>query len=147
MLARLNDNWSLLNPWRTVNGLQKELLGLFDDFNENLNRYRAGYPQMTVEDGEKELTVKMSLPGYDSKDMDIEVVSDFLTIRAERKSPELKQDEKFLHRERSFGKIEESIKLPSKVKSGKVNAKYINGVLAITLPKEEAEKPHVVKIS
>ena len=146
MLARLNDNWSLLNPWRTVNGLQKELLGLFDDFNENLNRYRAGYPQMTIEDGEKDLIVRMSLPGYESNDMDLEVVSDFLTIRAERIRPELKKDEKFLHRERSFGKIEESIKLPSKVKSGKVNAKYVDGVLVITLPKEDVEKPHIVKI-
>jgi HSP20 family protein len=146
MLARLNDNWSLLNPWRTVNGLQKELLGLFDDFNENLNRYRAGYPQMTIEDGAKELIVRMSLPGYEAKDMDIEVVSDFLTIRAERTSPPLKNGEKFLHRERSFGKIEESIKLPSKVKSGKAVAKYINGILIITLPKEEVEKPHIIKI-
>ncbi len=146
MLARLNDNWSLLNPWRTVNGLQKELLGLFDDFNENLNRYRAGYPQMLIEDAEKDLIVRMSLPGYESQDMDIEVVSDFLTIRAQRTCPMLKKDEKFLHRERSFGKIEESIKLPSKVKSGKVNAKYADGVLVITLPKEDVEKPHIVKI-
>ena len=146
MLARLNDNWSLLNPWRTVNGLQKELLGLFDDFNENLNRYRAGYPQMLIEDAEKDLIVRMSLPGYESQDMDIEVVSDFLTIRAQRTCPMLKKDEKFLHRERSFGKIEESIKLPSKVKSGKVIAKYADGVLVITLPKEDVEKPHIVKI-
>jgi len=146
MLARLNDNWSLLNPWRTVNGLQKELLGLFDDFNENLNRYRAGYPQMLIEDTEKELIVRMSLPGYESQDMDIEVVSDFLTVRAQRISPALKKDEKFLHRERSFGKIEESIKLPAKVKSGKVNAKYADGVLVITMPKEDVEKPHIVKI-
>lgn len=146
MLARLHDNWSLLSPWRTVNGLQKELLGLFDDFSENLNRYRAGYPQMIVVDGEKELTAQVSLPGYEAKEMDIEVVSDFLTIRAERKAPELNSDEKFLHRERSFGKLEESIKLPAKVKSAKVTAKYNDGVLTIVLPKEEAEKPRAVKV-
>jgi HSP20 family protein len=147
MLARLNDNWSLLNPWRGINGIQKELLGLFDDFNENLSRYRAGYPQIIMEDSEKELTVKMALPGYVAKDMDIEVVSDFLTVRAERICPELKSNEKFLHRERAFGKVEESIKLPVKVKSAKVSANYVNGILSITLPKDEAEKPRSIKIA
>lgn len=146
MLARFNDNWSLMNPLRGINGIQKELLGLFDDFNDNLNRYRAGYPQMMMEDSDKELTVKMSLPGYAAKEMDIEVVSDFLTVRAERECPELKSDEKVLHHERAFGKFEESIKLPVKVKSAKVTANYANGILTITLPKEEVEKPRSIKV-
>jgi HSP20 family protein len=147
MLARINDNWGLFNPWRTVNDLQKEFFGLFDEFNEGLSRYRATYPKMTMDDGEKEIKVSYSLPGYDLDSIDVEVVSDFLTVRAERKEPDLKDDEKYLHRERSFSKFEESVKLPAKVKSASVKAKYTDGVLEITLPKEEAEKPHSIKIA
>jgi HSP20 family protein len=146
MLTKLNDNWGLLHPWRPAGGLQKELFNLFEDFNTNVNRYRADYPRLSLEDKREEIVVKISLPGYSAKNIEVEVVSDFLTIRAERTLPELKQDEKFLHQERSFGKVEESVRLPGKVKTAKVNAKFVNGILEITLPKEEIEKPRTIKV-
>ncbi|MFA7231105.1 MAG: Hsp20/alpha crystallin family protein [Victivallaceae bacterium] len=146
MLARINDNWGLLTPWRNVNDLQKEFWGLFDNFNAGLSRYRANYPKITVDDQEKDVIVKMSLPGYDASKLDVEVVSDFLTVRGERIEPALEKDEKYIHRERSFGAFEETIKLPSKVKSAKTKASYTNGMLEIVLPKEELEKPRSIKV-
>lgn len=146
MLAKLNDNWGLLHPWRTVNGLQKELSSLFEDFTENINRYRADFPRLSIEDKDNQVIVKVSLPGYVAKEINLEVVSDFLTIRAERTVPALKEGEKHLHQERTFGKFEESIRLPGKVKTAKVTAKYTHGILEVVLPKEETEKPRAIKV-
>jgi HSP20 family protein len=147
MLAKRNENWGLFHPWRTVNDLQKEFLGLFDELSEGINSFRANYPKMILHEGEKEIVVKMALPGYDIDKVEIEVISNFLLIRGERPEPILKEDEKMLHRERTFGKFEESIKLPSKIKSPKVTAKYTDGILTITMPKQEEEKAKIIKIS
>lgn len=147
MLARRNDNWGLFHPWRTVNDLQKEFFGLFDELSEGINSFRANYPKVVLDEKEKEIIVKMALPGYDKDKVEIEVISNFLIIRGERLAPELKEGEKMLHSERSFGKFEESIKLPVKVKSPKVSAKFVDGVLTITMPKQEAEKSKIIKIT
>lgn len=147
MLAKLNDSWGLFNPWRTVSDLHKEFWNLFDEFGEGLNRYRAHYPRMTITDKDKEITVEFGLPDYEKSSLEVEVLNDFLCVRAERKEPVLKAEQKYLHRERSFGKFEESIKLPAKVKSSGSQAKFANGVLQITMPKQDAEKPLAIKVA
>ena len=147
MLAKRNDSWGLFNPWRTVNDLHKEFLGLFDDLNEGLNRFRANYPKVNLTERKKEIIIQLALPGYCQKDIDIEVVSNFLRVRAERFQPVIAEGERFLHQERSFGKLEESIKLSAKVNSSKVKAKFIDGILTIIMPKQETEKAKIIKIT
>ena len=134
MLAKRNDSWGLFNPWRTVNDLHKEFLGLFDEFSEGLNKFRANYPKIILTEGKKEIVIQMALPGYNHEKVDIEVISNFLRISAERCQPELAKGERFLHQERSFGQLEESIKLSSKIKSAEVKAKFTDGMLTITMP-------------
>jgi HSP20 family protein len=147
MLAKRNENWGLFQPWRTMGDLHREFLGLFDELSEGFNKFRANYPKINLEDKEKELVVKMALPGYDPDKLDIEVVSNFLVIRGERPAPELAEGERYIHQERSFGSFEESIKLPAKVKSSKVKAKFTDGVLTLNMPKMDVEKAQVVKIT
>jgi HSP20 family protein len=146
MLARKNDNWGLFHPWRTVNDLHKEFVSLFDELSEGFNRFRASYPKINLHEGDKDIVVQMALPGYSADSIDIEVVSNFLMVRAERTQPKLGKGERMLHQERSFGKVEESIKLPAKVKSPRVKAKLADGVLTITMPKMEAEKVQKIQI-
>ncbi len=147
MLAKRNENWGLFHPWRTMNDLHKEFFSLFDELSEGFNRFRASYPKLNLKDAEKEIIIQMALPGYSAEKIEIEVVSNFLLVRAERDWPELGEGERYLHQERSSGKFEESIKLPAKVKSSKVKAKFTDGVLTITMPKLEAEKAQTIKIT
>ena len=147
MLAKRNENWGLFHPWRTMNDLQKEFLGLFDELSDGFSRFRASYPKINLQEEDKELIVQMALPGYCSDKLEIEVVSNFLVVRAERCLPELQEGERYLHQERSTGRIEESLKLPVKVKSSKVKAKFKDGILTITMPKLEMEKVQTIKIS
>lgn len=147
MLAKRNDNWGLFRPWRTVNDLHREFISLFDELSEGFNRFRANYPKMTLHEGDREIVVYVALPGYCLENIEVEVVSDFLVVRAERCQPELKKGERILHQERTFGKFEESVKLPVKVKNTKVKAKYADGILTVTMPKMEAEKAQKVQIT
>lgn len=147
MLARLNDNWGILNsPWKALNELQKEFYGVLNGVNEGFYRLSTGFPKMILDESDKDISVKVFLPGYSSENIDVEVVSDFLTVRASRETPELPEGDSFMHRERSFGSFEETIKLPSLVQSNKVTAEAKDGILTIVLPKQKSEGPRLIKV-
>ena len=145
-IKKINDNWNLFNPWQTVNDLHKEFSTIFDTVNDNIQRYRTGYPRFSLDESSDEITVKVFLPGYQLEDIDVQVVSDFLTIAARRELEEISGDEKVIHKERASGSFEETFNLPAKVKCDEVNAKYVNGILCITLPKLAEEKATSIKI-
>ena len=147
MLAKLNDNWGVLTPWRTVNELQTGFWGLLDELGDSVNRRLVSYPRITLDENEDSTVAKFVLPGYKAAEIDVSVVGDFLTVKAERQCEELSDNERYLHRERACGRFEETVKLPSRVKAAEVSAKYADGILTVTLPRQEEEKPMTIKIN
>lgn len=146
MLVRLYDNLNSMFPFKPAD-VSRRLNDLWDNVNEGVNRYLTGYPGAKLENNEEAIIVKVCLPGMEMEDIDVEVVSDFLTIKAVRTCSQDHDDEDCLYQERRFNRYEEKIKLPGKVKGSETVAKYINGVLIVTMPREESEKPVAVKVS
>ena len=144
MLAKLNNSWGLMNSQFTSNAFG-ELFKLLDGVSESDN-YRRSLPSRTVEDKESEIIVKLFLPSFEQQDFDIEVVSDFLTIKAERQADKLDKDDTYLRRERNMLSYDETFSLPTKVDNSKVTAKYTDGVLTITLPKQASETPRSISV-
>jgi HSP20 family protein len=81
------------------------------------------------------LYVRAELPGVSRDAINVEMVEDFLNLNASRKSG----DESF--------NLTRSITIPESVQADKVSAAYENGVLTVTLPKQEQVKPHKVTVS
>ena len=81
------------------------------------------------------------LPGFDKKDIHIDVDDDQLVIHAERHSNYEKQEKKsgYLRCERSYGSYSRSFSLDG-IDSDKISAAYENGVLKLTLPKQAPQK-------
>jgi HSP20 family protein len=144
MLAKLNNSWGLRNSPFNNNGFG-ELFKLFENL-DRTNHFRHSAPNRTVEDRDKEIEIKLFLPGYSPKDFNIQAVSDFVTIKAARQPVELNADEHYLRQERSTMTYEETFSLPSKVVNNKVAAKYTDGVLTLTLPKQDVESPRLIKV-
>jgi len=97
------------------------------------------------EDAEK-LYVEMELPGLKLEDLKIEIAEgNLLTIAGERKAPEAPKAV-WLRQERGFGKFARTLELPSPVETEKVEAKFVNGVLLLTLPRAEAAKPRRIPV-
>jgi HSP20 family protein len=133
------------------------LWGDMDRFTRRMNRLmrRAGAaeePEFAVatpvnlwEDADK-LYVEMELPGLKLEDIAIEITDgNVLTIQGERKAPEAPRA--VWHRqERSFGKFARALELPYPVEADKVEAKFANGVLFITLPRAESAKPRRIQV-
>ena len=92
------------------------------------------------------IVVKADLPGIDKDNINISVSDGILTLKGEvKKEKEVKEGDYF-YSERSFGSFARSISLPTKVKENKIDAKYVDGILEITLPKAPEAKAKEIKV-
>jgi HSP20 family protein len=108
------------------------------------SRITPGYPAMNVWTNEDGVVVTAELPGIDPDALDIAVVENTLTLSGEREPVELGEGEVYHRRERGYGKFTRSFQLPFNVEADKVQAVYEKGVLNITLPRAEADKPRKI---
>ena len=97
-----------------------------------------------VSDGDVILT--MDLPGLTADDLEIELVDGYLSVRGERKRPEVAEGTRWAHMERGFGRFERRIALPQGVDPDKVTASYDNGVLSLLVPKPDRLVPRQIQI-
>lgn len=105
------------------------------------------YPALNVYKNGEGYVVRAELPGIESKSLDIEVTGDTLTLRGERKAPELTDGASYHRRERDFGTFRRSLSLPEKVDGSKTAASYNDGVLEVRLPFAEETKARKIAIS
>ena len=96
--------------------------------------------------GENDLVLTMDLPGLTSEDLEIDLSDGFLSVRGERRPPEVGEGKSFVHTERPFGAFERRIKLPDGVDPDSIMARMDNGVLSLIVPKPERLKPRTIAI-
>lgn len=139
-------------PFREVESLQREMNRLFDRLAmpEDGGNTSLGFdfmPAAELHESSDKITVRMELPGIETKDLDVNVTAEAIAISGERKS-EIKREEQGMSRsEFRYGKFQRIIPLPSRIQNDKVQAEFKNGVLCLTLPKAEDEKNKVVKLN
>ena len=106
-------------------------------------------PSMRVdvhEDGQV-YTVHAELPGMKKEDIHVHVEGGRVSITAERKQEkEVKEGEKVLRTERSFGKVMRSFELGAEIDETHAAAKYVDGVLELKLPKKAQTQVKHLKI-
>ena len=91
--------------------------------------------------------VSAELPGVRKDDIHVSIDGAQVTLEAEvKREKETPQDERVLHAERVFGKVSRSFTLPQEIDETKVEAKYRDGVLELTLPKKAAAARKAITI-
>ncbi|MDO8578993.1 MAG: Hsp20/alpha crystallin family protein [Dehalococcoidales bacterium] len=108
---------------------------------------RGWTPALDIFEKDDRFVVKAELPGMKEDDIDVSVVGDTLTIKGEKKTEEEIDEEDYYHMERTYGSFLRSISLPSNVNADKIEAKYEDGVLEVSLPKIAEVKPKRVKVA
>lgn len=98
-----------------------------------------------VDSTDNDVTVSVELPGVESKDLELSVESGVLHIRGTRATPDA-EGTSVLRRERSTGAFAYAVDLPFEVESGKAVATLRNGILAVALPRAEADRPRRITI-
>ncbi|MCP4782514.1 MAG: Hsp20/alpha crystallin family protein [Fuerstiella sp.] len=100
-------------------------------------------PSVDVSETDDSIEVKTDLPGVRSKDIDIEIRNDYLTVSgktAEVKTTKEGNGRTYHRTERRTGSFSRSVRLPCEVQEDSVEAELKDGVPAITLPKAEVAK-------
>jgi HSP20 family protein len=126
--------------------LRSEMDRLFDSFMGGLptlpsmfgpsgTRGFALSPSMDVKETDKEILVETELPGLGEKDISLTVQNGVLTIQGEKKLDYDEEKENYHVMERRYGSFQRSLRLPDTVDDTKIDARFDNGVLKVTLPK------------
>jgi len=107
----------------------------------------ASYPAMNVWMNDEGVVVTAELPGCSPDNIDITVVGDTLTVKGKRTEEELPEGAVYHRRERSCGSFSRGFTLPFEVEASGVDATFEQGVLRITLPRAEADKPRRIQVT
>ena len=132
------------DPFREMTSLQNQVSRLADSLWSG--RPESWVPAVDVFDTKDAVVLKAELPGMKVDDIQIEVDDNVLTIKGERTFEERVDEERYYRVERRYGSFQRSIALPQGVKADDIRATYEDGVLEVTVPKTEAEKPRRIEV-
>lgn len=104
------------------------------------------YPALRVHENDDGIVVRTEVPGVMPEDIQVELKSDTLTITVEKKAESIAEGARRLRRERRTGKFSRSFELPFHADREAISADYTNGVLTISLPRAEEEKPRRISV-
>jgi HSP20 family protein len=116
-------------------------------FFEDLGFVPALSPAADIYEAEGELVVELEVPGFEEKELEIEVSDHTLCVTGERKEQTEKQEKTMRLRERLEKRFERRFELPVGIDGEHVTAKCANGVLTVHVPKTSHETPHKVEIT
>jgi HSP20 family molecular chaperone IbpA len=138
------DQWD--DPFRQMMLMQEQM-------ERNMRRAFSGTavfnPRMDMKQADKQYVITMDIPGMDRDKINIETKQDMLIVSGERRSEaEDSKNNQYYRQERSFGSFMQAIPLPEDARKDKIEAKYENGVLTVTIVrlKKEDKKPESQKI-
>ena len=137
---RMRPEWSLLDD---MLDLQQGLNRFFDDRRQTST---SAVPPVNVWQADEAVVVDVELPGADPKTVDITLKDQVLTLRGQRSTEEFREGETVHRRERATGEFMRRLSLPYRGDLNKVTAVYSNGILRITVPRAEADKPRKIAI-
>lgn len=137
-----------LAPWQDFHRLDARLRNMLGPSWPETESAMGWAPAIDVEETEGAYEVTAELPGMKAEDVDATVENDILTIRGEKKQETRKEEEggKWHLLERTYGSFARSFTLPRRVNEAKVEARFEDGVLKVTLPKAEEAKSRKIRI-
>lgn len=136
-------NSKKLSPFRDFTQIEDS----FDRMmSEMLAKRDAFTPTCDVLEEGNNYILKFDMPGVSKNEVKVEVIDNQLTVSAERKEEKKHESKKKFLSEVYYGSYTRSFTLPGAVDEKKVDAKFENGVLTVTIPKTEALKTKQIPV-
>jgi len=117
------------------------------DYPALLDEERTWVPAFDISENEKEYILTAEIPGIDAKDLDITLSDGILTVKGEKKQEKEDKGENYHRIERSYGSFQRSFHVPEKVKTEEVDAGYKDGILKLTLKKDEKSEAKKITVN
>ena len=134
---------------RALAKLSERMPSVFDDFfkpwnewfdNSGLPGRAMNVPAVNITEQKDAYLVSLAAPGLKKEDFKIDMEGNMLTISSEKEENKEEKDKRFTRKEYSYSSFSRSFTLPDEVNKDKIDANYADGVLKITLPRNEHEK-------
>jgi HSP20 family protein len=149
MIVRQVSPWSL--GWNTPTAAFAQMRRDMESLMERLTGVApdgslAGvFPPRNVSEDRDHYYVRALIPGVDPAGLDVSVVHQTVAVSGTRQAPE-EGGASYHRKERADGPFSRSVTLPAAFDGTRVDAKYVDGILTLTLPKPEATKPRRVTV-
>jgi HSP20 family protein len=112
-----------------------------DDMEKRFNKPAPMAFRTDVKETDEAYILEAELPGFSKENIAIDVDDNYLTITAERKTEKNDESNKnYIRRERSYGSFTRSFDITG-IDNSAISAKYTDGILELTLPKQKIEEP------
>ncbi len=133
-----------------VRRTQNWLPSIFNDFFDNdwMERANATAPAINVIESENDYKIELAAPGMTKKDFNVHIDEDNNLVIAMEKKEQKKEEKKnsrYLRREFSYSKFQQTMILPNDVEKDKITAQVEDGVLTVDIPKRNEEATKIQK--
>lgn len=118
--------------------------GFFGDWGTRFGR--TMWPTLDIVEKSDNIEVTAEVPGCKAEDINISVQGNVLTISGEKKMSEERKEEGYYMQERSYGSFRRDVTLPCEIDTTRIDARYKEGILHLSLPKSEKAKSVKVKV-
>jgi HSP20 family protein len=129
--------------------LRRQMLRLFDEVagGDNHREFAAGVlPPVNVTQDDNNFYVRAEVPGVKAADLTVSALRNRVAITGKRELPKESDKVSYHRQERAEGTFSRTITLPADVAADKVEARYADGILTLTLPKAEEAKPRQIAV-
>jgi len=105
------------------------------------------FPAINITEDKDSYYIRAELPGLSTDEINLEISDRKLSISGEKLSTHQDEGIKYHRKERDYGKFSRVITLPKDIDSENIDAKMVNGILAVRIGKSEIAKPKQISIS
>ena len=137
-------------PWGMLNQLRRDMDRMYQsqtDGEESTSVATSAWvPAVDIKETDDAFEIHADIPGVDPKDIDVHMENGVLTIKGERESEKKEEKEGFKRVEREWGSFYRRFSLPDTADAEKISAKSRQGVLEITIPKQEKVQPRKISV-
>jgi len=131
-----------------VDQVRREMLRLLDAVaGESFAEAGAGvFPHLNVTQDNDNFYVRAEVPGLNAKELSISAMRNRLSLSGKREIPRENDRVSYHRKERAEGAFSRTVTLPGEVDAERVDARYADGILSLTLPKAEQTKPRQIAV-
>ena len=141
------------SSWRghfeELNRMRRQLDALFDRYEGRPSAAATAgvFPLINLTEDHDAYYLRAELPGITAGELSIESTDNNIAISGERKIPDAAQNARYHRREREAGRFSRMVALPGRINRDRIEARLNDGVLTVTVPKAEEEKPRKISIN
>jgi len=146
-------NLTQRNPWSALDQLDRQFNTWLRQFDNARNNDDSAVvtgrwlPAVDIREQDDQFLIQADLPGIDPKDVEITMDRNMLTLKGERRHESEAGKNGYRRVERAHGTFYRRFSLPETADAGRIEARSDNGVLTITIPKQEKAQPRRITVA